>query len=164
MMRWMRDPAHPVAQRIAMRASIAFVEALDGPESVHLAEIAARRRMRAAETGGYRIPSAPAVAWEAGPGWYAGALVPWLATRGHPEYRPVVRGLLPEVLAQNAARPAPLGFALSRWESMRGDPPTTATAQRLRGAISWHGSAWLLLVFAGLAGFALLLFLLMCLL
>jgi len=157
MMRWMRDPAHPVAQRIAMRASIAFVEALDGAESAQLADISARRRMRAAEPGDHRISSAPGRAWEAEPGWYARTLVPWLATRGQPEYRPVVRGLLPEVLAQNTARPAPLDFVLSRWEQMRGDAPTTATAQRLRSAIGWHGSAWLLLVCAGFAALALLL-------
>jgi hypothetical protein len=150
MMRWMRDPAHPVAQRIGMRASVAFVEALDGPELAPLADLAARR-MRAGAPAEHRIPSAPERAWEAAPGWYAGTLVPWLATRGQPEYQPVVRGLLPEVLALNTARPAPLEFALGRWERMRGDSPATVTASVLRSAMSWHGSAWVLLVFGGFA-------------
>jgi hypothetical protein len=159
MMRWMRDPAHPAAQRVGMRALLAFVEALDGPESEQLARISAERRMRAVQPVDF-IASAPARQAPAPPGWYKGTVVPWLATRSAPELQPVVAGLLPEALAQQRARPAVLNYALGRWESMRADTGTQPTARRLRSALSWHANAGILLAFGGIAAILLLVVLL----
>ncbi|HET7232750.1 MAG TPA: hypothetical protein VFJ16_22260 [Longimicrobium sp.] len=159
MMRWMRDPAHPAAQRVAVRALVAFVEALDGPESQQLARLGAERRARAARLAQHQIASTPILGPDLGPGWYTGTFVPWLATFGDATWRPVVAGLLPEVLGQQRARPTAVEFALARWESMRGDAGTATTAQRLRSAISWHGSAWMVLLFGGFAAFMFLLIL-----
>jgi hypothetical protein len=156
MMRWMRDPAHPAAQRIGIRALLAFIEVLDGPETHELARISGERRMRAVQTGQSYIPSAPVRYAQTQAGWYAGTLVPWLATTGAPQLRPVIAGLLPEVLAQRQARPAALDFALERWETMRADTGTRTTAERIRGALSWHANAWVIVLFGGFAAFMLL--------
>ncbi|HYH79108.1 MAG TPA: hypothetical protein VEX86_04905 [Longimicrobium sp.] len=150
MMRWMRDPRHPAAQRIGIRASVAFVEALDGPESGEVARIAAARTARGGNDGGFRISSAPPRHGPPEPGWYTGTFVPWLATIDAPEYRPVVGGLLPTALEQNTTRPQALGFALNRWRGMRGDTAVTTTAERLRGAIDLHASEWVALIAGGL--------------
>jgi hypothetical protein len=157
MMRWMREPRHAVAQRIGIRASVAFVEALDGPESQELARMRAARLWHAGQDEAVHIDTAPLRYGPTPPGWYTGTFVPWLATAGQPEYRLVVGGLLPEVLAQNTARPTALSFLLERWGRMQGDPEATTTAERLRSAISWHASAWMLLLGAGLAAFVFLL-------
>lgn len=147
MLRWMRDARYPGAQRIALRATVAFVEALDGPEADEVARLKAQRQSRA-----------PAPAWTGNvePGWYAGRFVPWLATLGRPAYLPVVSGLLPEALAQDQALPRAFRFALNRWRSMRGDDAGVTTARTLDSALSWYARAWILLLLTGLLGFLLL--------
>jgi hypothetical protein len=156
LLRWLGDAAHPAAQRIAMLATLAFVEMLDGPESN---EVARRREARWREDAAdpaARVASVPA--WAAvRPGWYAGTFVPWLATRGAPALYPVIRTVLAEALAQRAARPATLGYVLRRWEGMGGGGDTPEVARRLRGAMAWHAGAWVLLLAGGFVFLMLLL-------
>jgi hypothetical protein len=148
MLRWMRDARHPAAQRIAVRTTLACVEALDGPEANEIARIRDERR-RAAD--GEADDAGAWGAWRpvaTEPGWYTGGLVPWLATRQAPQLYPVVRGLLPEALAQKGARPTVLQYALSRWEGMRGDGASRDIAIGLRSAIGWYTNAGCLIAIA----------------
>ena len=148
MMRWMRDPAHPVAQRVGFRALLGFVEALDGPEREPVARIGHARRMRAAAAPVDQPVASMAVLRPAPaePGWYEGRLVPWLATRDMAALRPVIAGLLPEALAQRRRHSWALGFALERWTALRADSATTTLARRLSSALSWHANAAILIL------------------
>jgi hypothetical protein len=144
MMRWLGDAQHPAAQRIAVQATLSFVEALDGAETSEAARRHAERLRRAEEDDDRRIDGTP-VHVAVRSGWYTGWLVPWLATHSEPELFPVIRGLLPEALAQNTSRPVTLNFTLGRWEAMEGNDATTAIARRLRSAMVWQTGAWWLL-------------------
>jgi hypothetical protein len=149
MIRWTRSPDHPVAQAVALQASIAFAQAVDRPEAVQVASIQAEQLQAQAADEAPRVVNAPLRAVALQPGWYTGTFVPWLATRSAPEHRAAVAGLLPEALAQGATNPAGLQFVLARWERLRGEPAAGELAERLRSAMSWHGSAGMLLVFGG---------------
>ena len=139
--RWMANVRHPTAQRIAMRAAVAFVEALDKPLRQEWLRTRLRR-VQSADQGGYEGPVEP--------GWYAGQFVPWLATLGAPEHRPVVGGLLAEAVAQNRARPAAVEFVLNRWMPVR-EGRMAAAATYLGSAITWHAFAWIFPLLAGIA-------------
>lgn len=141
MTRWMADVRHPAAQRIAMRAAVAFVEALDRP----LRREWLRTRPRRAQPA-----DRPGCVGPVEPGWYAGWFVPWLATLGAPQHRPVVGGLLAEAVAQNRARPEAVEFVLSRWMPLR-EGRMAAPATYLASAISWHAFAWIFPLLAGIA-------------
>jgi hypothetical protein len=94
------------------------------------------------------------VRWAASdPGWYKGRFVPWLATRGEPDLQAPVRTLLPLALAEHAFRPRALTFAIERWRRMTNDGRMQRLAERLDSAMSWYGTAWLLIAGALLIAF-----------
>lgn len=149
MLRWLADAAYPVAQRMAVQAALAFVETLDRAEGGEIARRRDERLRRQAADAAARIAGAP-LRFTAEPGWYTGRLVPWLATLSAPHLLPVVRGILPEALAQRSARPATLEYVLGRWEGMRGGDETPEIARYVRGALAWHAGAGWLIGFGGL--------------
>jgi hypothetical protein len=142
MVRWARNPAYPAAQAVAVRASVRFVRAVDEAEAKHIESVRRRRSEQASLDAAAHVSTAPMQPGVSSPGWYTGTLVPWLATRGAPEYAPIIRGLLPEALAQNATSPVSVQFVLDRWRRLIGDAAPRTIAERLRSAMTWHGVAW----------------------
>ncbi|HSU17993.1 hypothetical protein [Longimicrobium sp.] len=136
MLRWMQDASAPAAQRIALRAAVAFAETLDGAIADEIARI--RDERRRADTAPRPWDAAALPAPPSAPGWYGGGLVPWLATVRAPAFRPVVRGLLPEALAQRTHRPLALSNVLARWEAMRVGSRPRDVARILRIALAWY--------------------------
>jgi hypothetical protein len=145
MVRWAREAGHPVAQPLALQASIAFANTVDRHEGVKVAELRAERLEQALADDAALLPGAPVHMVPLRPTWYTAAFVPWLATLRAPAWRPAVSGLLPEVLSQNSTDPAALHYVLNRWRRLNGDRDAAELARLLGSAISWHGKAWTLL-------------------
>jgi hypothetical protein len=158
LLRWMKTPEFPAAQRIAFQASISFARALDEELERQITRMLDARRQRAENDAAALVPCEPApmAAASGDAGWYTGIFVPWLATLSAPGTREAVRSLIPEALVQNTAHPGSLEFVLGRWEKIEGDRGTADLAARLRGAIGWHGTAWLLLAGGGIFLFVIL--------
>jgi hypothetical protein len=151
LLRWLRSPETPAAQRMALQASLSFARRLDEEEAARIARLRETRRQRAEDDQAARISTEPVRATPTEPGWYAGTFVPWLATvAGAGQYLPVLRGLVPEALVQHASRPSTLALVLDRWERPESDPDTRVIAQRLRLALEIHPWAWILLPAAAL--------------
>jgi len=153
MRRWLDDASEPAAQRMALRASVAFAETLDAAIAEEIARIRGERRR----------PEPEPVVWEdaapeaPGAGWYGGRFVPWLATLHAPAFRPAVEALLPEALAQRRHRPTALSHVLARWEAAGDRGRTRDLARHLRGAMEWYAYAAILIVASIIVFFLLLL-------
>jgi hypothetical protein len=142
MLRWLCDASTPAAQQIAVLAFMAFALNVDQAAGVELGRYREQREQRAADDAAARVSSTPAHMLQE-PGWYTGTYVPWLATLGDERYASILRGLLPEALAQSVANDSTLQFVLGNWEHATGEP--AEVTRYLRRALAWHATAWILI-------------------
>jgi hypothetical protein len=115
MLNWIKTPNNPAAQQIALRALIAFADAFDQKEEKRLIEI---REQRKTPISVELQPKVDAIS-------VAGQLVKenksiekialWIATLNAERYYGIIRGLLPEILAQNKTNKQAMDFILRKW-------------------------------------------------
>lgn len=154
MTHWIKDPEHKTAQQIATQALVAFVKVLDAVERQRAAQIVEEQRQNkllASVAPSTAISTTPAVITQQTPGFFEGALIPWLATFGFAEmYRPIVRGLLPEVLNQNRNNKTEMRSIVDRWRHAVDTEVQTIAAILGRALFLVNNSLILFLVVGGL--------------
>lgn len=166
--RWLQASDTPHVQQTAMQASVLFVDALDRQEKAYLNTIRKQRKQvaaqaqqttnRAASDATAELPTValqtdtPTVA-QSLPPIYVQQFVPWFVTRDAPHYRPVIRGILTEALAQSSSSRDAMALVLNKWRRTSDEMPDIAA--RLERALSLLESGVLPILIAG--GFALFL-------
>jgi hypothetical protein len=150
MLVWSQEPDFPVAQQIALRASIAFAESLDKEEVQFIVRQTWQREQEARRNAVPEAMKSSTRASSENSSWYTRVFVPTLVTlftRGQrrAEHRRIISGLLALSLTQKAREPESLAFVLEKWEQ-QGDPNMGTIVKKLRTAMEWHSYArWLLI-------------------
>ena len=135
---WLMDPEFPEAQRIALRASIAFANSLDREEERFFVRQLQHREHEARRDAAPEAADPTASVTYQLAGWYTRVFVPTLVTLfAGAEYRRIISGLLPVCLALNARQPASLAFVLEKWR-LEGAPDTSALVVYLRRAMKCY--------------------------
>ena len=120
MFRWIADSKNPSAQQVATRAYVSFANELDQKEAQRIAEIRELRKQpiplieQKPETSAINIPIKRFRESK-----LAENIIIWLATLSSGSYDAVIRGLLPEVLAQIRTDKRAMAFVLDKWHLAR---------------------------------------------
>jgi len=149
MFRWIKNPSNPVAQQIATQAFVNFARALDQEEMRQVAKLRGERA-RAAEAAKReqeRVLQPLARGLRQG-GFFVDRLIPWLVTLTAAQYRSVIHGLLPEVVAQAQRSKDTMSFVLWKWGLVEADRDLKPIASRLKSGLKLSEKVGLLVVAA----------------
>jgi hypothetical protein len=150
--RWIKNPSNPIAQQIATQASVAFARALEQEEGREVNAMRSERK-RAAEASKREREKAlqPLVHGLRRGGIFVEQLIPWLVTLNAAQYRSVIPGLLPEVVAQAKRDRDATSFVLNKWGLIQADETLKAIASRLRLGLKLSDRIGLLIAVAVIA-------------
>lgn len=139
--RWMKDANNPVVQQIALRTLVKCAAVVEQP----LDAIVQQRLIERQQNPKALVlePSAPAPAPALQrPSWYLTTFVPWMVTGSVPQYRAMIRGLLPEVFLQYRRNQALTTFVVDKLRSVE-DTDIQAIAPPLKRALGCYGTGCL---------------------
>lgn len=147
MVRWIKDPSNPIAQQIATQASVAFALALEQEEKRRIDAIRTERK-RAAEVAKREKEQAlqPIARGLHRGGIFVDQLIPWLVTLNAAQYRPIIRGVLPEVVAQAKRNKDAVSLVLQKWGLIKSDRDLKSIASRLKSGLKLSDNMGLLIV------------------
>jgi len=163
LIKWIKDPAHPAAQQIAIQSSVMFAKSFDQEEERQIAQLMEGRRRAAErrETIEFQRSSQTSIQpKEYNLGLYTkGAL--WFASKNKSEDLPLIlKGLFPEVMDQRSSNRSALELVMERWRNSP-DRRLAEIIQGLDRVIWWHDNKGiiLLILFGGVMAFLLIFFL-----
>ena len=116
MYRWIGDSKNPAAQQVATRAFVSFANSIDQREAQKISEIRELRKQPAPQ-----IEQQPDTSAIIAPikrfreSKFVENIIVWIATLSSKHYDIVIRGLLPEVLAQKEIDKQAMAFVLDKW-------------------------------------------------
>jgi len=147
MFRWIKDPSNPIAQQIATQASVAFALALEQEEKRRVDAIRTERK-RAAEVAKREKEQAlqPIARGLHRGGIFVDQLIPWLVTLNAAQYRPIIQGVLPEVVAQAKRNKDAVSLVLQKWGLIKADRDLKPIASRLKSGLKLSDNMGLLIV------------------
>jgi len=149
MLRWIKNPSNPIAQQIATQAFVAFARAFDQEETRQVVELRGEHA-RAAEAAKREQEKAlqPLVRGLRRGGVFVDQFIPWLVTLTAVQYRPVIHGLLPEVVDQAKRSKGTISFVLWKWGLVEADRDLKPIASRLKSGLKLSEKVGLLIVAA----------------
>jgi hypothetical protein len=124
MHRWLKSPEYPASQQIAVRALIAFANALDLIEAEHIRKIQEQRKQILIEAPSQDLGIAsplPVSIQAIQINKFLENIAVWLATFKEERYRLIIKGLLPEILNQFKSNKQAMTFVLEEWRQNADD-------------------------------------------
>lgn len=143
---WVKDTQNTIAQQIAVRALLAFHHALYQAEREWINRILNnRRRQRSDDDLGRRaVPEVRKIGLH-GFDWYLYYVAPFIVTIRAKRYRPIIRGVLPEILWSHEKTPNLLNTVLDEWTDLT-DRDMIELGERLPRAITWAYRRWWIII------------------
>jgi hypothetical protein len=142
MQNWVKKKNNSVAQKIAVRALVAFVYAL-----TELEKDLVRQSQQRLKQAGLRerafIESTFETVTTTKYGFYIEHLVPWISTWGAGRYRLIIQGVLPEIIEQYHSNPKIVKLLLQEKWQILNDNDLPVIARRLQCALFLINNPWI---------------------